>query len=110
MTRLRSFARGATNAIVGSGAYKHSGQGKHALQSVARDRDHLRSADGQLAAVAETAMGIRTGCALADVDRVGGLVWGGDGLRRRDEQAGATALDPQRRGMRFSRDGRNASR
>jgi hypothetical protein len=61
LTRLRSLAGGATKAIVGGEAYKHSGAGKHALQSVARDRGALRSAGGQLAAGAQVWVRVREG-------------------------------------------------
>lgn len=83
LTRLRSLAGGATKAIVGGEAYKHSGAGKHALQSVARGRDALRSAWGQLAAGAEAWVGARGSVALADDDRIGGWACGGLSATRR---------------------------
>jgi hypothetical protein len=51
LTRLRSLAGGATNAIVEARAYEHSSQGQHALRSEARDRDALRRTGRQCATV-----------------------------------------------------------
>lgn len=56
LTRLRSLAGGATNAIVPAKVSSHSGQGQHALQSVARNRDALRSGLRQLAAGADASL------------------------------------------------------
>jgi hypothetical protein len=106
LTRLRSFAGGgATNAIVGSRAYKHSGQGKQALQSEARDRDPLRKYGLAIGRCTETSMEVGWLRAGGDksIGRIGG--WAA-GLCQRDVVARATAPVAQRSERRCSRDER----
>jgi hypothetical protein len=83
LTRLRSLAGGATNAIVGTRAYTHSRQANtpSGVKRAIAMRCAGRVGGVRRAAVTGADGGLRR-VALADGERIGG--WAGGGLPRRD--------------------------